>query len=314
MPNTFTLKGISDVHEMGPSEVIRDNLIGFFDWGFIDNGGFMNVQIPTSGSYGGSYHKLRPSIDARFSNGQVWEGFRKNWVWESGLTDTPISVSGVYVNGTFQPTSAGSHYINYPQGRVVFNTPISTSDTVTCEFSVKTVQVFDLDKSPELKEIHNGTFRIDDSTFFSTSGNWSIPTENKIQLPAVGIKVGCKSWFKPLQIGGGQFKYNEVYAYVFARDDNWGTRLADYISQQKEKTINLFDVNQMNVDGFKSLDYRGSVSNSPKTYYELVQPQPDGYAYKTLAIVDAEVLSGQLLSQNVYYSVVRLVTEISLDV
>lgn len=314
MPNTFTMMGISDVHELGPTEIIRDNLIGFFDWGFIDNGGFYNIQIPTSGAYGGDYHKLRPSLDARFNNGQVWEGFRKNWVWESGLADNPIRISGVYVNGTFQATSAGGHYINYPLGRVVFNTPISTSDTVTCEFSVKSVQVFDLDKSPELKQIHEGSFRIDDSTFFSSSGNWTIPTDNKIQLPAVGIKAGSKSWLKGYQIGGGHWKYNEVYAYVLSKDSSFGTRLADHISQQKDRTINMFDLNMMNASGFKALDYKGSVSNAPKTYYELVQPQPSGYAYKTLTIADAEVINGSQLTQNVYYSVVRLITETVADV
>ena len=310
MANAYTFNMVEDVHNMSVTEIIRDNLLGFVDWGLIDNGGFMNVTLPTSGAYGGNYSRLRPSLDARFQNGQVWEGFRKNWVWESGLTDSPIRISGVYVNGTFQPTSAGGHHINYPLGRVVFDSPISTSAIVNCEFSVKTVQVFDLDKSPELKEIHNGSFRIDDNTFFSSSGNWTIPTDNKIQLPAVGLKVGGRSWMKPYQIGGGHWKYNEVYAYVFSRDESWGNRLADYISYQEEKTINLFDCNQMNEDGFKSLDYKGSVSANPQTYFELVQPS--SYAYKTLTLKDIEVLNGQMIGSNVYYNVVKIITEVTM--
>lgn len=305
----FTFKMVDDVHRMSDTEIIRENLIGFFDWGFIDKGGFMNVTLPTSGVYGGNYSRLRPSLDARYQNGQVWEGFRKNWVWESGLTDSPIRISGVYVNGTFQPTSGGGHYINYPLGRIIFNTPISTTSTVSCEFSPKSVQVFDLDKSPELKEIHNGTFRIDDSTFFSTSGNWTIPVDNKVQLPAVGIKMGGKVWLEPYQIGGAHWKFNEVYAYVFSKDEAWATRLADYIMFQKEKTINMFDLNQMNSSGFKALDYKGSVSDAPKTYYELVQPNPSGYAYKTLTFKDAKVLHSQILNQSVYYSVIKIITE-----
>ena len=310
MSNSYTFNLVDDVHKMSETEIIRDNLIGFFDWGFIDNGGFMNVNLPTSGVYGGNYSRLRPSMDARYQTGQVWEGFRKNWVWESGTTDNPIRISGVYINGSFQPTSDGGHHINYPLGRVVFASSIPTNSVVNCEFSVKSVQVFDLDKSPELKEIHNGSFKIDDSTFFSTSGNWTIPTDNKVQLPAVGLKVGGRSWMKPYQIGGGFWKYNEVYAYIFSKDESWGNRLADYISHQKERTINLFDSNRMNQDGFKALDYKGSVSSNPQTYFELVQPS--SYAYKTLTISDIEVLNGQMISPSVYYSVVKIITEITI--
>ena len=29
---------------------------------------------------------MRPVIDPRFTNGQVWEAFKGNWVWETGFT------------------------------------------------------------------------------------------------------------------------------------------------------------------------------------------------------------------------------------
>lgn len=317
--NTTTMKGIGHIGQIGPSEIVRDNVIDFIDWGLIDNGGYFNISIPSSGAYGGNYHRLRPVIDTRYTNGQVWEGYRKNWVWESGLTNNPqpIKISGVYVNGDFKPTSgiAYPHTINYPLGRVVFNTAIPTSSVVSLEYSTKYVQVYDINNIEGLRQVQYGSFRIDDSTFFSPSGNWTIPSENRVQLPSVGISVAGHESYKPLQIGGGQYKYNDVFAYIFSEEDNIGLRLADYLSQQKEKVINLYDLNRMNTESRVQLNSNGSIVDGCKTYYQLVQPSSDGgYAYKTLYFKDAQVMAGQWVNPNLYYSLVKFTTEITLDV
>lgn len=316
--NTTTMKGIGDVGSLGPTEIVRDNLIDFFDWGLIDNGGYFNITIPRSGAYGGNFHQLRPVIDTRYTNGQVWEGFRKNWVWESGLTvGSPIRVSGVNVNGAFKPSSgvAYPHHVDYPLGRVVFNTAIPTSSVVTCEYSTKLVQVFNLNDIPGLRQVQYGSFKIDDSTFFSTSGNWTLPSQNRVQMPAVGLSMNGPESYRPLQIGGGQWKQNTVFAYIFSEDESTGLRLADYLSQQKEKGINLYDENRMNEENRIMLNYDGSIANGAMTYYNLVQPSSDGgYAYKTLYFKDAEVLASQYINTNLYYSLVKFKTEITLDV
>lgn len=316
--NNTTMKGIGDVGNLGPSEIVRDNLIDFFDWGFIDNGGYFNINIPKSGVYGGNYHQLRPVIDTRYNNGQVWEGFRKNWVWESGLTNgVPISISGVNVNGTFQPSSgvAYPHHVDYPLGRIVFNSSIPTNSVVTAEYSTKLVQVFNINDIPNLRQVQYGSFRIDDSTFFSTSGNWTLPSQNRVQMPAVGISIGGQESYKPLQIGGGHYKYNTVFAYIFTEDESTGLRLSDYLSQQKEKVINLYDENRMSEEDRVILNSNGSVASGAMTYFNLVQPSSDGgYAYKTLFFKDSEVIASQWINANLYYSLVKFKTEITLDV
>lgn len=317
--NTTTMKGIGHVGNLGSTEIVRDNLIDFFDWGLIDNGGYSNINIPKSGVYGGNYERLRPVIDTRYSNGQVWEGFRKNWVWESGLTNTPapIKISGVYVNGNFKPSSgvAFPHTVNYPLGRVVFNTAIPTSSVVNIEYSPKYVQVFNINDIPGLRQVQYGSFRIDEGTFFSPSGNWTIPSENRVQMPAIGISVGGVESYKPLQLGGGQYKYNEVFAYIFSEDESIGLRLGDYLSQQKEKVINLYDENRMNTENRVQLNHNGSIAAGAKTYYDLVQPSSEGgYAYKTLYFKDAQVIASQWINPNLYYSLVKFKTEITIDV
>ena len=66
------LNKISNIGDSTISSLIQDNMIEHFDWGFMDAGGFVNVEIPTSGLYGGDKHKLRLVDDPRYTDGQVW--------------------------------------------------------------------------------------------------------------------------------------------------------------------------------------------------------------------------------------------------
>ena len=97
---TKYLNKISNVGDSTISPLLKDNLIEFFDWGLLDAGGFFNVSIPTSGQYGGDKHNLRLVDDPRYTSGQVWEGFRSNWVWQSGLssTDQPKTITKINQN------------------------------------------------------------------------------------------------------------------------------------------------------------------------------------------------------------------------
>ena len=83
---SFTsLKGFTSLADNLPDDHLRANIISFFDYGFLEKGNFHNVRIPTSGQYGGSKHKLELTNDPRYNNGQVWQGFRANWVWKDTL-------------------------------------------------------------------------------------------------------------------------------------------------------------------------------------------------------------------------------------
>src|SRR5579859_2905287 len=108
MPNPGTptqLKGVTDIGRPLLTEMLESNISQFFQWGLLNVGNFFQVRIPTSGAYGGDFSRLRLGDDPNFPAGQVWEGVRKDWVWESGLNYAvqPIQISGVYVNGSYYP-------------------------------------------------------------------------------------------------------------------------------------------------------------------------------------------------------------------
>ena len=139
-----SLKGVSNTNRPNVIENIRDNIITFLDWGLINAGGYFNVSAPSSGHYGGDAHVLRPVRDPRFTDGQVWEAYRSNFVWESGMgVGTPVSISGVFVDDAFSPRNSG-HYIDYVNGRVVFDTAQTVSSTVKLYYSYKYERIFDL--------------------------------------------------------------------------------------------------------------------------------------------------------------------------
>lgn len=337
------------VDNIGDSTVgvlLRDNLISFFDWAFVDSGGFYNVDAPGSGIYGDYRHNLRLVDDPNYSSGQVWEGFRSNWVWQSGLTceqqpntmtnlrdatDYPNSrrlpgVSGVFVNGAFQPTSGVGtykHHIDYPRGRVVFDSAINTTDTVTAEFSYKAFNVVPAD-STFFREVQ---YRIDqggEDFTLTGSGDYTQLAETRLQLPAVAVEVLTRRDLKPYALGGQHYINTQALFHVLAEDDYTKDKLLDIISFQDEKTLYMFDSDRIGRSGVFPLDYRGSTRNTDKDgnvvnslrYPELVQPSGDGgYRYEgvvggKMVLKDAIVQESGDISPNLYHGVVRTTIEV----
>lgn len=318
MPYT-TLKGFDNIGEKSSSEIISDNLISFFDWGFIDKGGYFNVEIPTSGAYGGYFHNLKNVVDGDYVNGQVWETPRQNWIWESGTSiNTPISISGVYVNNAFYPSNTEGpykHYYDYRNGRVVFSSAISTSSQVQLEYSYKWINVVDVDTIPFFSRLHNTSFR-PDSTYFSQSGSgdWNVLGKNRIQLPTVAIEVVPINNIKGYSIGtGARYTNNIVLLHILNDDSSVSKRLADYIVDQTDKTIYLFDSNEIAASNDFPLDYRNMVKYGAKTYPRLVDENANGgYRWKKLRFIEGEAERTQRIYDTLFLTTVRMETEVVL--
>lgn len=289
------LKGIQALGQVQLTEKLLANVTYWLDWGFLTLGGYFNITAPQSGVFGGSQHRLRPVSDPNYSDGQVWEGFRSNWVWESGINlqhdgNQPIAISGITVNGTFYSSNtsgAYSHYINYPDGRVIFDSPISTTANVNCNYSYKWVKFLSVE-SPEFKQLMYSSMRVDDPTFLSTSGSWNQNSSSRVEMPAVFIEILNRREHKPLELGGGQKALQTIYFHIFTEEPWTKNNIVDALSSQNFSTIRMFNVESgaQNV-----LDYRGSITSSTRTYPELISlfPQADFYIY------DAQVKGVQSL-------------------
>ena len=115
-----TFKGVNSISDDLLLNILESNFKMFFDWGFLNIGAWFDATIPNSGTIYGSTNppsKLLLVDDPSYIAGQVWQGMRKDWVWESGISysgNSPIDVSGCYVNNTFIPYSGNTFHIDYP--------------------------------------------------------------------------------------------------------------------------------------------------------------------------------------------------------
>jgi len=312
------LKGFSSIFDSTLSNDIQDGLIEYFDWALLEKGNYFNSSLGELAPNGEDYSKLRLSSDDNYTAGQVWEGFRKNWVWQSGVSYSPApivgtnnekpGISGVYIDGSFQPTSGigtYSHRVDYFNGRVVFDTAIPTGTTVQVEHSYKHINVVYANSVPWLREIQTNTLQPTSSFFNTDKGTWNIPPESRLQLPAIAIEIVPQRNFKGYQLGGGQWVFTDVLFHCLAEDEVARNQLVDIVSLQNDKNVYLFDSNKINSSGDFPLDYRGSPVPSALRYPDLVSRYNGG----NLRLTKASVQEMIMVDSNIFGGIVRMTTE-----
>jgi|TARA_R110000824_G_scaffold115222_2_gene266268 hypothetical protein len=261
------LANLNNAQDATLSNVLLDNFVSFYDWGLLDRGQFYNINIPESGIYGGDRHKLRSAQDPNYSNGQVWEGYRQNWVWESGISATdeqPITISGVFVDDTFYSIGNATKpfYIDYPNGRVVFDTALTTTSTVQLEYSHKWVQVIPAQGVPWFRQIQQGSFRNEEGFQVSDSGNWVQLGQTRVQLPAIAVEVVPAKSLQPYQLGGGQWTNTDILFYVISENHWECTNLMDAILYQNDRTVHLFNPTAVAISGVLPFNYRNELNEN----------------------------------------------------
>lgn len=309
------LRGTLNTQDATLSNILLENFLTFYDWGFLDKGAFYNISIPESGIYGGDKHKLRPVKDPNYSDGQVWEGYRSNWVWETGVSiDTePTRISGVFVeNNTFRATGnvEQPYYISYPDGRVVFDSAISTNSTVHLAYAHKWVNVIPAEGVPWFREIQQGSMRSDNATFLQFgSGDWAQLGQTRVQLPALAVEVVPPKSFFGYQLGGGQIVSNDILFYVVAENHWECANIMDQVSFQNDRTLWLFDTNEIGASGVYPLNYRGEINENalPSGLYpQLI----DNHFYRRCWVTDTQAQGITQLSPDLYIGTVRSTTEV----
>lgn len=311
-------KGVVRIGDSQLSNEIETNLKNFLDWSFLGIGGFLDVNIPQSGGYGGSFHQLRLVQDEEYDNGQVWEGFRQDWVWESGVEwldgtgNQPIAVTGVLINGTGMEASHPTygHHINYPLGRVIFDTAIPTDSVITCSYSYRYVQVYVADNCPWWQTIQQESFRGGSPHFEQLgSGSWSIGGQHRVQLPAIVLEVVPRSKGLGKELGSGELiKEQDVLFHVIAEDRFVRNNLCDIIEGQQAKTIFLFNTNQVAANSAYALDSRGMLVGT-NMYPDLVSET--GYrTTQRCTFMQTQKFEVQSISPQLYEGTVRATLEI----
>lgn len=318
MSYNYGLIGVNNIQDSTLSNVLTDNLIKFYDWGFLDKGGYVNIQSPSSGMYGGNKHLLKPVTDSAYTANTVWQTYRQNLVWETGISRStqPISISGIYKGSQFLPFSynatsgyyVGSGYrLDYPNGRVIFNSPVPATSVVSMNYSHKWVKVDRAEGVPFFRQIQQRSFRLDES-FFTGSGDWVQIGQTRVQLPAVFVETPVKTEYSPYQLGGGQWAKNDVIVHILTENHSTCVDLLNVVSYQNDRNINLFDLNGVYSSGDFAINYRGDLVDKDKNYPNLI----DNHPYGTCRIYDTVINNPTQLTYSLYLGTARFTTEIPL--
>ncbi len=390
-PDYTKFKAVTNIGDTFVMDELENNLKVYFDWAFLQIGGWFDVDIPTSGAFGGDFSQLRLVHDDSYTDGQVWQGARKDWVWETGVNykvraevgvvdtitwDGVSLYSGILINGSstaqsgdvFQITSitgAGTGFnadynivaknsitsfdmiptgtvpeasatggnwqllknpqpvqvnvggtpnsdlhINYPLGRVIFDTAQSTTATITTSYSYRHVQTYIADDAQWWKELQFKSFRPDDIHFTQVGqfGEWSIGGHQRIQLPAIVLETVSKGTSRGYELGNGALIVEQdVLFHIITEDRYTRNNLVDICRLENDRSIWLYDSDAVaEVTGFP-LDHRGMRTGS-NMYPDLVAP--DGFRWKTCRFTNARVSEVETQHPQLYAGVVRITMEV----
>lgn len=296
MADYDTFSGISHIGHPSYMETLGENMSMFVEWAFLNIGAFQNVRRSQT-VYGQD-----PSVLRNTGNNRTYESYRKNWVWESGVNyaTQPIKISGVYINSQFYTPAQTGYKINYRDGQIIFDNPVS--GTIQVEYSYKLFDVYKLDGQKWFADILAGDWV---STFNdyaqAGSGTFNILAKNRVNLPFVGIEVVPRRTYKPYQLGGGQWVYQDVQFWI-AGTEPWTVQTAtDAISFQNNKTFRLF--NLKDVRGRLPYKYDGTLNPSGLTYKELV----DQFCWKK--VYSTYVGPEKIADAPLFMNVVRMTLE-----
>lgn len=275
----YKFKSVTNISEDLILNIIESNLKMFFDWSFLNIGAWFDAKIPDNTIYGFTQHyKLMPVSDPSYQDGRVWQSIRKDWVWEtvSFNNKSPIQINGIYVNNQFVPRSAFK--INYPEGRIIFNSAADVSSLVLLNYSYRNIQVYRANDAPWLQTLQYSSFNTDNPDINQLeNGQWSIGSHHRVQMPCIVIESVSRSRSRPHEIGNnGLVIEQDILFNVIADNRNDRNKLLDIIRLQQDIGIWLFDTNLIAKNNAFPLDHEEDLKINAKMYPELV----DQYKWK----------------------------------
>lgn len=315
---TFTpeFTGVSSIGSTKLLDELQNNYKSFLDWGFLNIGGFTNVNIPTVNISNFNLHLLRPTSDTQYTTNTVWQTPRKCWVYESGISfsgASPINISGVYVNNTLYPSPTGNgtlgYKINYPEGKIIFNKPVPPSSVVKLDYSYKNIQVYKFEEFPYWQEIQ--TRSLENKTGFSITdkGDFAINSENRIQLPAIVIEPISRSNSFPFHLGSKDLLIEQdILLHIFADNPKDKNNIVDILRIQKDRLIQLYSTDIVVKSGVYPLNYDGSKNISGQNYNNIVTN--DSYKWLECRLKDVFISDMNFVNIRMYGAVVRITNEI----
>ena len=286
--------GIDSINDYLLISNIENNIKSFLDWGFLNIGGFVNVNS-TANSSSTDPNKLAHVDDPNFSSGQVWQTRHQDWVYETLDDYSPYIASSVVVDGVI---STGCT-IDFVNSRVIFSTPISLSSDVRMDYSYRWVQVHKAGGNLVWWKQFQNDIANDSTQFNQNTGEYAVFNQNRVQMPSVIIETVPRGISKPYQLGDKSLIANQdIMLHVIANSSAHRNSIIDIIRLQEDKVIWLYDTKKLATDGVLPFSFDGSLNSARLPYNDLIMdctdPDPvtgeitceDTYRWKTCYLKD----------------------------
>ena len=255
------------------TDTIFYNLKFFLDNGFIEAGGYENVQRGVASYFNTDDSILRPVFDERYNIRRVFNGLGKSWVWESGVSVpsgavTPIRPSGVWVDNVFHSSSETgffAHKIDYQRGRIIFDNAINESSVVQAEYTFRKVNV-DFADDPDFRTL---ILQGQEQHLLGAFPSGEQPKDHQIHLPAVFIDMRNLSSVG-LQLGGGQTITNTVLLHIFADHPSDRNHINDMLFKQNRTAFIMANFNNAQFP----LDSDGDVVAGITNFTDIINNSP----------------------------------------
>ena len=140
------------------------------------------------------------------------------------------------------------------------------------EYSYKTVDIKEARESRLMQFMQLENYDLMSTQYVNNSGEASILSPNKIQLPHIAIEVSPNINSRPYEIGSfTEYRDIDILCHVFTRDYTYKNKIGDILINQKDKGFFLLDLDLIARSGDFPLDYRGYKKSSVKTYAQLAE-------------------------------------------
>lgn len=306
--NFTTFNFVSGLNETLYINTVEENLKGFIDYALLGVGGFVNVSGSVSGLYSNSFSKLKPVTDPAFTTNTVWATPKQEWVWETGIsykTQTPINISGLFINSSFYPAPTGSgsigYSLDYNNGQVKFNKPINANSGVSMNYSYKWCKV--------LKGSDNEARRILQKLSYKNI-NTTTETNHNVQLPCIIVESVPRDESLAFELGSlVTVRRQDFLLHIYTENYTQQKTLVDIFKLQGDKYLKVYDPNLVVASGYYGLNNNGSKNPSGLNYGQIINR--DDLFWNTLLIKDVSFIdSQQNISSTLFWCIVRLTIEI----
>jgi hypothetical protein len=307
-----SFKNIKNINEDLILNILESNLKMFLDWSFLKIGGWFDAKIPDNTIYGTTQqYRLFPVSDPSYEDGQVWQGIRKDWVWEKNIDfnhTNPIIIDGLYIDNIFTPKSSGKFIINYPEGKIIFNQPISQNALILMNHSYRYVQVYRCNNVPWFQLLQFSSYNTSNPDIQQINdGEWRIGSHHRVQMPCIIIESLSRSRSRPHEIGNNSLITEQDIAFHILCDHrNDRNKLLDILRLQQDTVLYLYDTNAISANNEYPLDNNEDIKSNPLMYPNLV----DKYKWRKCWLKNINFIEVLSPHHKLHQGVVRCTAEI----